>query len=120
MTRSDKMLCLLYAVIAAAALIVTQVNNAAFFLLPNNGGLPGYLQALYANPASASFVNDVTLYVVAGFIFMIVEGRRLKLRYVWVYLVLSALVAVSVMFPLFLIARQFALARQRTLPPPHA
>ncbi len=113
MTRSEKILCIVYAVIAVVALVTTQVNNVVFFLQPQNGGVAGWISALYANPAVASFTNDIILYVVAGFIFMVIEARRLGIRHVWVYLLLSGLIAVSVMFPLFLIARQYELARQR-------
>ena len=113
MTRSEKTLCIVYAVIAVVALVVTQVNNIAFFLQPQNGGMVGYILALYANPAAASFTNDIILYVLAGFIFMVIEARRLGIRHVWVYLLLSGLIAVSVMFPLFLIARQYEISRQR-------
>ena len=56
----------------------------------------------------------IMFYVVAGYIFMIVEARRLGIRHVWVYLLLSSIVAVSVMFPLFLIARQYAISLQRS------
>ena len=115
MTRSEKTLCIVYAIIAVVALVVTQVNNIAFFLQPQNGGIVGYINALYANPATASFTNDIILYVVAGYIFMAVEAQRLGIRYVWVYILLSSLIAVSVMFPLFLIARQFEISRQRAL-----
>lgn len=113
MTRAEKTLCIVYAVIAVVALVVTQVNNIAFFLQPQNGGIVGYVSALYANPAVASFTNDIMLYVVAGYIFMVVEARRLGIRHVWVYLLLSSFIAVSVMFPLFLIARQYQISRQR-------
>jgi len=113
MTRSEKTLCIVYAIIAVVALVATQVNNIAFFLQPQNGGMIGYRNALYANPAVASFTNDILLYALAGCIFMAVEARRLRIRYVWVYILLSFLIAVSVMFPLFLIARQYEISRQR-------
>ena len=112
MTRSEKTLCIVYAIIAVVALVATQVNNIAFFLQPQNGGIMGYGNALYANPAVASFTNDILLYALAGCIFMAVEARRLGIRYVWVYILLSFLIAVSVMFPLFLIARQYEISRQ--------
>ena len=112
MTRSEKTLCIVYGIIAVAALVATQVNNVAFFLQPQNGGIMGYGNALYANPAVASFTNDILLYALAGCIFMAVEAQRLGIRYVWVYIVLSFVIAVSVMFPLFLIARQYAISRQ--------
>ena len=113
LTRTDKLLCAAYVAIALVALWATWSHNIAFFQLPNNGGAAGYIAGLYANHAAASFTNDILLYAVAGGLFMVVEARRLGIKYVWVYLLLSGLIAISVMFPLFLVARQVALARQR-------
>jgi len=113
MTRSEKILCVVYGVIAFSALIATWSNNIAFFNLPANGGLMGFLNAIYSNPAAASFANDLLLYAVAGSIFMVIEAQRLGIRHVWVYLVLSLAVAVSVMFPVFLIVRQVRISQMR-------
>lgn len=115
MTRPDKLLCTIYAIIAIIALIATQTNNAAFFSQPDNGGLLGYFRAMYANPAMASASNDLLLFALAGGIYMAVEARRLHIRFVWLYIVLSIIIAISVIFPLFLIARQIKLSRQPTL-----
>jgi hypothetical protein len=103
-----------YAIIAVVALIATQTNNVAFFSQPDSGGLFGYFRAMYANPAMASATNDLLLFALAGWIFMAVEGRRLHIRFVWVYILLSVIIAISAIFPLFLIARQIKLSRQRS------
>lgn len=116
MTRAEKGLCGVYAVIAVMALIATWSNNLVFFQQPNNGGLAGFVAALYVNPAAASITNDILFLCLVSFVFMVVEASRLGIRHVWVYLVLSGLIAVSVMVPLFLIVRQMALARQRGRP----
>jgi len=116
MTRAEKGLCGVYAVIAVMALIATWSNNLVFFQQPNNGGLAGFVAALYVNPAAASITNDILFLCLVSFVFMVVEAHRLGIRHVWVYLVLSGLIAVSVMVPLFLIVRQMALARQRGRP----
>ena len=42
----------------------------------------------------------------AALVFMVVEARRTGVRFVWIYVVLSFVVAVSVTFPLFLLARE--------------
>jgi hypothetical protein len=47
----------------------------------------------------------------AAFVLMVIEARRLGIRHVWIYMALSFVVALSVAFPLFLIARQRRLAR---------
>ena len=48
----------------------------------------------------------------AVLIFMIVECRRLRVRWWWLYPVLSIGIGVSFGFPLFLIARRLRLAGQ--------
>jgi hypothetical protein len=113
MTRSEKILCAVYAIIAVVALVATWSNNIAFMSQPENQGLLSWYNALYANHAAASFTNDLFMLALAGCIFMAVEARRLHMRFVWVYILLSGPIAISVMFPLFLIARQVTLAQHR-------
>ncbi|MGC4062496.1 MAG: DUF2834 domain-containing protein [Aquabacterium sp.] len=112
MNRHDKRLCGLYAVIALVALYATWSNNLAFFALPDNGGVAGFLRAAYANPAAASLSNDLFLLGFSATLFMLREAKRLGIRFVWLYILLSLAVAISVFFPLFLIARQMRLATQ--------
>lgn len=45
---------------------------------------------------------------------MVTEARRLGVRLVWVYVALSFAIAISVTFPLFLIAREMRLAKMQT------
>lgn len=110
MTDSSRNLCIAYGVIAVAALIGTWSQNLAFLAVPNNGGVPGFLQMAMANPAAASLTIDLGFFCLAAVIWMVVEARRVGVRFVWVYVVLSFVIAISVMFPLFLIARQLKLA----------
>jgi len=113
MTRSEKILCVVYGFLALFALIATWSNNIAFFNQPANGGTLGFFSAIYANPAVASFTNDLLLFAIAGGIFMVIEAQHLGIRHVWVYLMLSLLVAISVMFPVFLIVRQIKISQMR-------
>jgi len=109
MSRTDKLLIALYAMFAVAALFATWSHNLEFFALPDNGGTLGFIRQAYANPAAASLANDILFVCLASFSFMLVEARRLGIRFVWLYILLSLLVAISVMLPLFLIARQLKL-----------
>jgi len=109
----DKALCALYGAIAVAALIGTWTQNLAFLALPDNGGVMGFIRASNANPAAASIGIDLGFMCLAAFVWMVVEARRLGIRFVWGYIALSMLVAVSVMFPLFLLARQRTIAAAR-------
>ena len=111
MTRSERLLCVAYVLIAIVALYATWSNNIAFSSPPNSGGPLGFVRALYVNHAAASITNDLLLFALAGCVFMVVEGRRLQVRFVWAYVFLSVLVAIAVMFPLFLVARQIKLSQ---------
>ncbi|MGY3127317.1 hypothetical protein ACVWW9_000816 [Agrococcus sp. UYP33] len=96
--------------LAAAGLVGTWWYNIAFFADP--GGL-GYLEGWFANAASASASIDLLVVAVAASIFMIVEGVRLGwARWVWVLVVLGAVIAIAFAFPLFLGMRAVALHRR--------
>ncbi len=113
LSKTDKILCGIYAVVAIVALVATWWHNIAFFRLEGNGGLVGFIQDGYANHAAGSLTNDLLLLTVAAVIFMFVEANRVGVRYIWIYPVVAAFVAISVAFPLFLIARQLRLAATR-------
>lgn len=112
LTRNDKIVCGTYAVIAVVALVATWWNNIGFFTTESTS-LIDFVQSGYANYASSSLTNDLLLFGLAAFVFMVVEARRIGIPKVWIYIVLSAVVAVSVAFPLFLIRRQLVLADRR-------
>jgi hypothetical protein len=116
MPRSRKLLCWTYAVIALVALAGTWSQNVAYFR-PEEGLATGFVLATarfwpdtLATPASTSITVDIGLLCLSLFVLMIIEARRLAIRFVWIYIVLGLLVAISVTFPLFLIARERRLA----------
>ncbi|MFO0754997.1 MAG: DUF2834 domain-containing protein [Byssovorax sp.] len=110
MDGKSKALCVTYGVISAGALLATWSQNIAFFTTPDNGGLGGFLRDASVNAAARSIGYDLGFLCVAAFVWMVVEARRVGVRHVWIYIVLSCLIAISVMFPLFLLARQLRLA----------
>jgi hypothetical protein len=116
MTNKDKLICATYALIAIAALPATWINNLAFMNQPNHS-FTDFFVAAYANAAAASLANDLFLLAIAASIFMVVEGKRVGVRFVWLYLLLSGILAISVTFPLFLLARHMKVVNE-ALPSP--
>ena len=112
----DKVICAIYGLIALIALPATWINNIAFMIQADHASFSDFFQAAYANAAAASLSNDLFLLGFAASIFMLLEARRLKIRFVWLYIVFSAIIAISVTFPLFLLARQLKLAKQQHEP----
>jgi hypothetical protein len=116
MSRAEKTLCLVYGAFAAVALVGTQWALLDF-LRSDENDMGAMVDALTANPAVGFVGIDLLVVALVAAIFMVVEGRRLRIPWWWVYVALVFLVAVSVAFPLFLLARTRLLARQRQLSP---
>lgn len=115
MTTSRKLLCAVYAIIALAALVATWSQNVAYLDSGAAGFLTAFVDGTRATPASRSITVDILLFFLAAAIFMVIEACKLRIRYVWAYIVGGALIAISVTFPLFLIARERELARSSEL-----
>ncbi|HXJ37155.1 MAG TPA: DUF2834 domain-containing protein [Candidatus Eisenbacteria bacterium] len=111
MPRSRRLLCVVYGIIALLALIGTWSQNVAYFRADE--GLAGFAlatarfwPATLATPASVSITVDIGLFFLAAAFLMVIEARRLQIRFVWLYVLFGILIAISVTFPLFLIARE--------------
>ena len=109
MTTNRRILSGVYATIAAVALVATWSQNLAYLHSPG-GFLTSFLQDLKVNAAARSITVDIVLFFLAAAVFMVLEARRLGIPYVWAYIVGGMLIAISVTFPLFLIARERKLA----------
>ena len=65
----------------------------------------------FANPAATSLTLDILVLGLALILFMLTEARRWNIPWVWAYIVLAVLVALSVTFPLFLAVREHRIAQ---------
>lgn len=91
-----------YLVLSVAGLVGTWIFNA--FAIARMRDFIGDLVS--SGPAVSSITVDLLVVAIAGSIFILVEGRRLGMRFAWVYVVLSGLTAFAFTFPLFLAMRQ--------------
>jgi hypothetical protein len=107
---ASKALCSVYAVISVAALIATWSQNAAYFDNPA-GFLVDFLNDSKVTPASRSLTVDIVLFFLAAGILMVVEARKHGVKFVWLYILGGFAIAISVTFPLFLIAREVRVGR---------
>ncbi|SRR6266498_4615830 len=64
------------------------------------------VQQLFANKISGFFGFDVIVSSLVLWVFVYAEGTRLRMRYLWIYVVANLLVGVSLGLPLFLLVRQ--------------
>jgi hypothetical protein len=96
---TSKALCAVYALIAIAAFVATWSQNAAY--LDNPGGfLLEFFNDARVTPAARSLTADILLFFLAH-----------DVRFVWLYIAGGLAIAISVTFPLFLIARELRIGR---------
>ena len=108
----DRLICSIYAAIALIALPATWLNNIEYIKQADSAfAIGAFIQDAYVNAAAASLTNDLFALATATIIFMVIEGRRLEIRFLWLYLLLSPLIAISFSFPLFLLARHLKLVK---------
>jgi hypothetical protein len=110
---SSKVLCAVYGAIALVALIGTWSQNAAYFDNPG-GFLVEFVNDSKVTPASRSLSVDIVLFFLAAAILMVIEARKHRIRFVWAYIVGGLAIAISVTFPLFLIARELRVGKTET------
>lgn len=102
MTRNWTPLAVIYLVLAVAGLVGTWFFNVlAIVQLRDFIG-----DLITSGPAVSSITVDLLVVAVAGSVFIIVEARRLGMRFAWLYIVASGLTAFAFTFPLFLAMRQ--------------
>ena len=69
-------------------------------------GQADYLDAWFSSPVDWVLSADLLIVALAGSIFMIIEGRRLGMKNLWLYIALSGVTAFAFTFPLFLAMRE--------------
>jgi hypothetical protein len=110
MSTRQRQLVGFYALVALAALAGTWGQNLQYLWQTGEfSALNQFLPDLRANPASRSIAIDIGLFFLAAAAFMVIEARRLGVRFVWLYILFGFLIAISVTFPLFMIARELRL-----------
>ena len=113
MTITRKTLCFVYGIIGLLALVGTWGNDLQYFRMGLGyiGFTVRFWEDTLANPGTRSATVDLLFFSLAATVWMLLEARRLGMGWPWLYIVGSLLIAASVMYPLFLINRERALAK---------
>ncbi|MFB2893739.1 DUF2834 domain-containing protein [Aerosakkonemataceae cyanobacterium BLCC-F50] len=76
------------------------------FLMEHGFDFQLFFDQLFSNRISSFFAIDLIVTSVILWIFVFVEGRRLEMKNLWVYIISNLLVGVSLALPLFLLMRE--------------
>lgn len=100
-----KVLCGVYGAIAVAALIATWSQGGPY-AHSIHAFVVGFWSDSKVTSASRFIAADILLFGLAATILMLTEARKHNVKFVWAYIAAAFLVAISVAFPLFLLARE--------------
>ena len=110
MTKHWTPLALTWLALAITGLVLSTVFNALSVVQARNF----FADWVGSGPAVTSLTIDLAIVAVAGSILVIVEARRIGMRFGWLYLVVSGVTAFAFGFPLFLAMRERRLAAARS------
>lgn len=102
---------IVYAIFAIVGICVTWYFNLQAAELNPDFSLSAFIADNYVNPSSASIMNDIAVVCVVFFFWSFFEARKLGMRFWWVYVPLTLVIAIAFAFPLFLLMRERALNR---------
>jgi hypothetical protein len=90
------------------AILGTALHYSQFvpFVRDHGLDLPLFISQLFANRVSGFFAFDVIVSSLVLWVFVLLEGRRYRLRHLWAPIVANLAVGVSLGLPLFLYMRE--------------
>lgn len=100
----------IYLALSILGICYTWYYNIQYFNTVENASFVGFFQDAQQNFAGKSFGADLTVVCFTFFAFMIPESLRLKIKYWWMLIPLTFLVAFT--FPLFLYLRELTLEKK--------
>ncbi|PCJ46379.1 MAG: hypothetical protein COA99_02860 [Moraxellaceae bacterium] len=114
MNIKSNVLIAIYLVVSALALFFTWSHIPEYlghgFIEANKAF---WIDALInANSAGKFLSIDILFLAFVCNVWMYIEGRRIGIKYITIYIIVGLLVAISVAFPLFLAAREAKMAKQ--------
>ena len=107
-------LMIFYGVFAMAGLVVPWYFNIRFMMESGEMITPqGLIAGGFVTPLASSLTSDFLIGTTPVLVWMVVEAKRLKMKYRWAYVALTFLIAFAFSCPLFLLMREI---RLRSLP----
>ena len=100
-----------FLILSAVGLVTAWVFNGIASVTGQN-----YLDAWFGFAVDWVLSLDILIVAIAGSAFMIFEARKLGLKRVWLYIVISGVTAFAFTFPLFLAMRERKLAALQATP----
>ncbi len=102
----------LYLVFCLLGLLLPYSQFVPWIIEHHALNMPLFMRDLFANRVSAFFALDVIVSAIVLLVFIQSEGRHLRMRLLWLPMLGTMFVGVSLGLPLFLYLRQLELDRK--------
>ena len=104
----------LYLFLSILGICYTWYYNIQYFNTVEDANLIDFFKDAQTNFAGKSFGADLTVVCFTFFAFLIPESLKLKIKYWWILIPLTFLIAIAFTFPLFLYLRELSLEKQKS------
>jgi magnesium-transporting ATPase (P-type) len=105
----------IYLFLTILGICYTWYYNIQWFQTVENPTFLSFMNDAQVNFAGKSFGADLTVVVLTFFVFMIPESMRLKIKYWWILIPFTFLIAIAFTFPLFLYMRENTLEKLKQI-----
>jgi len=103
-------LCAAYALIAVVALFATWSQTVAYTHGSPADFVINFWHDTKVTASSRNITADILMLGLSAAVLMVIEARKCGVRFVWLYILGGFFIAVSVTFPLFLIAHELRMS----------
>lgn len=94
-----------YLLLAVLGLAYTWYYNIQFYQTEIDTSISNFIALTKTTLPAQSIIADITVVVITFLVWMIYESLKLKIKYWWIIIPLTFLVAIAFSFPLFLYMR---------------
>lgn len=95
----------IYLLLALIGLVATWYFNIQFYLTAEDTSISNFIELANLSFPAKSISADISVVVITFLVWMIYESVKLKIKYWWIIIPLTFLVAIAFSFPLFLYMR---------------
>ncbi len=104
----------IYLLLAILGICYTWYFNIQFYLTEDNTSILNFIAQTKTTFPAKSFSADLAVVVLTFFVWYIPESLKLKIKYWWILIPLTFLIAIAFTFPMFLYMRELRLEKLNT------
>lgn len=103
-----------YLALAIVGIAFTWYYNILFYSTTEDTAITNFIALTQTSFPAKSIVADISVVAMTFLIWMFYEARKLKMKYWWILIPLTFLIAIAFTFPLFLFFREQKIRKNKS------